>query len=238
MIYLGLLPYKFDNAVYFFLYCLVGAVIPISTFPRWPDFGRSSGYMLIPASLMEKFLCGLFYGIVLYTIVYCLTYFVMTYLVTYAIIFFFFSNNLLPFHEVITSAIDDTTLPFRSYFVFFITLMFAQSVCMICIIRFKKNRLLIFFLIFFAILILYGIGMHKLMSEFVHTKGLSIIKTPGAFLTFMTPDFGFSGYINHQNIDEHFSFTKLIGDLNRWIWFAVFAMLYLSAWFKFREREL
>jgi hypothetical protein len=75
------------------------------------------------------------------------------------------------------------------------------------------------------------------MSEIVNTEGI-IIRTPGVFFTFMTPDFGYLKDINNQYVDEFFSFTKLIGNFNRWIWFAVFAMLYLSAWFRLKEREL
>jgi hypothetical protein len=237
-VFFGLFSDKINTGGYILLYGLLGAVITVLTFPRWSDFGRSAGYILIPASVTEKFLCGLFYGIVLYTIVYCLTYLIMTYLVTYAIVFFFFSNSLQPFHEVITSAINDiTSLPFRSYVVYFLSLMFAQSVCIICTIRFKKNQLLIFFMVFFAVLFLYGLGIHKLMSEIVNTEGI-IIRTPGVFFTFMTPDFGYSKYINNQFVDELFSFIKLIGNFNRLIWLAVFAMLYLSAWFRLKEREL
>lgn len=236
MVFFGLFSDKFHDAPGIFLYFLVGAVITMATFPRWSDFGRSAGYILIPASVTEKFLCGLFYGIVLYTLVFCLTYIIMTYLVTYVIVFLFFSNNLLSFHEVIKGAINDFN-PLRSYFVYFLTLMFAQSVCLICIIRFKKNQVLIFFPLFFGVLTLYGIGMQKLMTEIVNTTGI-IIKTPGPFLSVMTPDFGYHKYINNQFIDEFFSFTKLIGNFNRWIWFAVFAILYLSSWFRLKEREL
>lgn len=238
MIYLGLFSYKFDNAVYILMYCFGGAIIMIPSFSRWPDFGRSSGYLLIPASLAEKFLSDLFYSMVLFTIVYCLTYFIMTYLVTYLIVFLFFHNNLLPFHEVMKGAINDITfIPFRTYLVFFLSFMFVQSVCLICVIRFNKNQLLIFFLIFFVVMFLYNVGMHKLISDLAHIKG-GILRTPGSFLTFMSPDFGYQKNVNNQNVSEFFSFTKLIGDFNRLIWFVVFSMLYFSAWLKFREREL
>jgi hypothetical protein len=238
MVFLGLFSDKFDNAAGIFLYFLVGAVITMATFPRWSDFSRSAGYMLIPASVTEKFLCGLFYGIVIYTLVFCLTYIIMAYLVTYIIVFLFFSNNLQPFQELTWMSLKEiTTIPVRTYFMFFLSLMLAQSVCMICIIRFKKNQLLIFSLVFFAVLILYGLGMHKLMTEIVNPKGI-IIRNPGPFLSVLTPDFGYAKDINNQYVDEFFSFTKLIGNFNRWIWFVVFAMLYLSAWFKLKEREL
>ncbi len=238
MVFFGLFPDKINNGGYLLIYGLTAAVITFITFPRWSDFGRSAGYMLIPASLAEKFLCGLFFSMILFTGVYCLTYFIMRYIVTYLIVFLFFSNNLVPFHDFMKEAINEITLfPLRTYLVFFLMFMFIQSICLICVIRFKKNQLLIFFLIFFAVIIIYNIGMTKLMSDLVPHKGI-IVKIPGALFTFLSPDFGYYKNVNIQNITEYFSFTKLIGNLNRWIWFAVFAMLYLSAWFRLKEREL
>jgi len=223
--------------LFILLFCFGGCVVITTVFSSWPDFGRSSLYLLLPASLTEKFLCGLFYGIILFIPVYCLTYFFITYIFTYLVILLF-PNNLISFSEVITDGINKFTfLPFSFYIAVFLAFLFMQSLYMIIIIRFKKRQILIFLLTILAILVLYNFGMNILMSNIVHApKGH--IRTPGPLLTFITADFGYIKSIYNPADFESFSFIKLIWKLNDLIWFIVFCMLYLTAWFKFKEREL
>jgi len=48
------------DILYFWLFWLGGCVMIPGLFSRWSDFGRSSLYLLLPASSLEKFLCGPF----------------------------------------------------------------------------------------------------------------------------------------------------------------------------------
>jgi hypothetical protein len=206
-------------------------------FSRWSDFGRSSFFLLLPASVTEKFLCGLFYGIILFIPVYCLNYFFCTYIVTYLIILLV-PNNLLSFSAVISGGINEiSSTPFSTYVVILLTFLFAQSLYMIIAVRFKKKQILIFLLTIMAILVLYGNGMNILMSNIAHVPRGSV-RPPGIILTFLSPDFGYGKSIVNQASFEYFSFIKVIWYLNNLIWFVVFFMLYLTAWFKLKEREL
>jgi hypothetical protein len=212
-------------------------VMTTTLFSRWSDFGRSSFFLLLPASVTEKFLCGLFYGIILFIPVYCLNYFFITYVFTYLVIFLF-PNNLLSFSAVITGGINEiTTIPFSFYVVVFLAFLFAQSLYMIIVVQFKKRQILIFLLTIMAILVLYDNGMNILMSNIAHVPRGSV-KPPGLILTFLSPDFGYGKSLENQANFEYFSFIKLIWYLNILIWFVVFFMLYLTTWFKLKEREL
>jgi hypothetical protein len=88
-----------------------------------------------------------------------------------------------------------------------------------------------------SVLVLYNWGMNILISNIAHVPRGSV-RAPGIILTFLGPDFGYGTSIETQADFEYFSFIKLIRNLNNLIWFVVFSMLYLTAWFKLKEREL
>jgi len=224
--------------LYILLFCFGGCVMVTTLFSRWSDFGSSSFFLLLPASSTEKFLCGLFYGLILFIPVYCLNFVIIRYIVTYFFVLFF-PNNLLPFSEVISGGIHEiASIPFSYLVVVFLAFMFVQSIYMIIFLRFKKKRTLILLLTITAILVLYNTGMQILMSNIVHIHGGRVI-TPGVLLTFISPDFGY--YVlssGNQPTYEYFSFLKLIRQMNHLVWFVVFFILYFSAWNKLKEREL
>ena len=222
--------------LYILLFCFGGCVMTTTLFSRWSDFGRSSFFLLLPASITEKFLCGLIYGIILFIPLYCLNYFVTRFIFTYLVILLF-PDNLLPFSAVVTGGINEITkYPFSFYAVVFLTFLFTQSLFMIILVRFKKNQILILLLTIMAILVLYNSGIYILMSNIVHIRGGSI-RHPGPFLTFFSADFGYRS-LHNQAYFDYFSFTKLIWKLNDLMWFVVFFMLYLTTRFNLREREL
>jgi len=74
------------------------------------------------------------------------------------------------------------------------------------------------------------------MSNLAHIpEGTSI--APG-ILIFFDPGFGYVGSSGNQAVYEYFPFIKLIINLNSLIWLVVFSLLYLTAWYKLKEREL
>ncbi len=222
---------------YILLFCFGGCVMIPTLFSRWSDFGRSSFFLLLPASVTEKFLCGLFCGIILFIPVYCVNYFICTYIFTYLIVLLF-PNNLLSFSAVITGGINEiASTPFSTYVVIFLTFLFAQSLFMTILVQFKKRQLLIFLLTIMAILVLYNYGINLLMSKILYIRR-GDFRAPGVILTFYSPDFGYEKSLGNPSSVEYFSFIKLIKNLNFLIWFIVFSLLYLTTWFKLKEREL
>lgn len=228
---------KYDQyMLHILLFCFGGCVMVTTLFSRWSDFGRSSFFLLLPASSTEKFLCGLFYGLILFIPVYSLNFVFIRYIVTYLFVLLF-PNNLLPFSAVITGGINEfASIPFFLWVVVLLAFLFVQSICMISIIRFRKQQVLIFLLILLAILVIHNLGMKILMANIAHIpEGTRL--TPGILL-FFAPGFGFEGSSVNQTVSEYFSFIKLIRNLNNLIWFIVFSLLYLTAWYKLKEREL
>jgi hypothetical protein len=230
---------KYDlYMLHILLFCFGGCVMVTTLFSRWTDFGRSSFFLLLPASSAEKFLCGLFYGLILFIPVYILNFLFIKYIVTYLFVLLF-PNNLLPFSDVILGGIHEiASIPFSFWIVVFLSFLFTQSLCMITFLSFKRRQILILLLTIMGILVLYNSGMPILMSNIAHIQRGHVI-TPGMILTFMSPEFGY--YVlsadNHANT-EYFSFIKLIRHLNNLIWLVVFFIIYLTAGYKLKEREL
>ena len=217
------------------LFCFGGWVMTTTLFNRWTDFGRSSFFLLLPASSTEKFLCGLFYVLILYIPVYSLNFVFFRYIVTYLIVLPF-PNNLVPFSSLIGSIIKQITFFPHLYIFALLALLFTQSLFMIITIRFKKRQALIFLLILLAIAVVHNLGMQMLMSNLAHIpRGTRL--SPG-ILIFFDPGFGYIGSSGNQVVFEYFPFIKLIRNLNSLIWLVVFSLLYLTAWYKLKEREL
>lgn len=224
-------PYIF----YLLLFCLSGCAVATTLFSRWTDKSRSSLYLLLPATVSEKFLCALFYGILLFIPVFCLNYFVFRYIVTYLLIMLF-PNNLVSFPGLITAGIHEViTTPLPSILVMFLMFLFIQSIFMIIFIRFRRYQALLCLITIMTILILYNYGMGIFVRLLVKDFAGSI-RPPGIFLTFFSSDFWYHSYKSFSG--EHFSFTRLIWGLNDLVWFIVFCILYLVAGNKLREREI
>jgi hypothetical protein len=224
-------PYIF----YLLLFCLGGCAVATTLFSRWTDKGRSSLYLLLPATASEKFLCALFYGILLFIPVFCLNYFVFRYIVTWLVILPF-KSNLISFPEMISLGIHEViATPIPNILVFFLMFLFIQSIFMIIFIRLRRYQALVCLITILAILIIYNYGMGIFVRQFV-TDFAGSIRPPGLFLTFFSSDFWFQPYKSFSG--EHFSFTRLIWILNDVVWFIVFCILYLAAGCKLREREI
>jgi hypothetical protein len=223
------------TGLYLLLFCFGGCVMTTTLFSRWPDSGRSSFFLLLPASSAEKFLCALFYGVILFIPVYGLNYIFVRYIVMYLVILPF-PNNLVPFSSLIGSVIKEmVSFPYLYIFAL-LAFLFTQALFMIITIRFKKRQALIFLLILLAIVIVHNSGMHILMSNLAHIpRGTTM--SPGV-LIFFDPGFGYQGPSGNPADSEYFPFIRLIRNLNSLIWLVVFSLLYLAAWYKLKEREL
>lgn len=222
--------------LFILLFCIGGCAITTTLFSRWFDFGHSSFYLLLPASVTEKFLTAVFYGIILFIPLYCLNYFFIRYIITYLIVMLF-PNNLVSFSGLMMGAIHGiTTNPFSFYLVIFLSFLFTQSLSMVIAVSFKKYHALIILLSIIAILVIYNYGMGILMSHVANVPDESI-KTPGIFLTYFSSDFSY-GVNLHQTNGESFSFIRPIWILNDLAWFVVYILLYLASRLKLKEREL
>ncbi len=213
-----------------------GYGVTITLFSRWQDFGRSSFYLLLPASPFEKLACGLFYGLVLYVPLYCLNYifsaFILTYLVVLPI-----PNNLLPFSSVIKEGITGIfSTPIHNYLFILLTFLFVQSVLMIIMLSFRKRQKWIFLLVLVFILVVYNLGMMEMMAWLTNIPA-GELQPPGS-LPFYYPNFGFTTSPGDRLSMEYFSFSRQIRIVNYLVWLVVFLILYFTAWYKLKEREL
>jgi len=220
----------------FWLFWLGGCAITATLFSRWTDSGCSSLFLLLPASPAEKFICGIFYGLILYIPVYCLNFLFVKCVLIYFILLPF-QVDLAPFSSFFKSGVGDIAINyFHGYRLLLLTFLFAQSVFMIIVIRFKKWQGLVFLLTLLAILAVYNIMMKTLILSIAPIPaGTSFnpgMLVPHAF------GFGYCGSSINSPVNVHFSFTRLIHNLDHLIWLVIFFILYLTAFYKLREREL
>jgi len=244
LIILALIRQNFEVYLWYsLLFSFGGCFMTTTFFNHWTDFGRSSQYILLPASGTEKFACALFYGILLYVPIYCLNYFFATYIVTYGLLYFiclFFPNNLESFSSQILSDFHTlTAIPFSYYLaVFILIFLLIQSLSMIIMIRFKKNQILIFLILLMAFLVFDQIVVRIVTLNMVTFPCVRIFP-PGLILTFFPADFSYMKTLsNFGSCQERFSFLNPVRSLNGIIWIIVYILFYLSAWSGIKEREL
>ncbi|MDP4282535.1 MAG: hypothetical protein Q8867_10365 [Bacteroidota bacterium] len=224
------------DALYIFLFSFGGCAMTVTLFSNWKDTGRSSFFLLLPASTTEKFLTGLFYGLFMYILVYAVNFLFIRIFVT-CILVLLFPNNLVPFSQEIREGMKEiVSMKFSFYMVAFLTFMFFQSLCMICMIRFKRWQVFYFLFILFAILFIYNLGMHILILNNLDYVGHAFIRAPGFILTYYSPDFSYLD--TSTKVQEFFSFLKPIRNINFLVWLVIFSLIYMASLFSLKEREL
>ena len=207
------------------LFFLTGSLLASTVFGQWSDFGRSSTFLLLPATTTEKFMAGLFYCIVIFIPVFTLLYFITGYL------FFSVLHPAVTVSDIIKGGMNRTVAIFvvRMFVDFILALLLLQSVSLICAAAFKKRQFIISSLLLVILLWIYLGGINYMISTLAKTTYLDT-----KFLPFM--DYGFA-YDNNSTWAS-FHFNHQIYHMNYLIWSVTICMLYLSAWFKLREREL
>jgi hypothetical protein len=225
----------FQIALFYLVFWMGGCAVVFVSFCQWSDKGRSSLYFLLPASLAEKFLCGIFFSLILFLSMYVVNYFIIRFFVTYLVILLV-PNNMAPFSSFMIAAVKSiTNTPFSFYIFSLSTLLFLQSVLMIIFIQFRKRQLWIFLLLTLSVLVVFNIILGRLIHYFGHIPRLTIV-SPGLIFPHFNLGFGFFGRSSFSF--EYFYFIKPIRNLNNFIWLIIYALLYLTAAYKLKEREL
>ena len=234
LILAGFNNYPSFSTVYIIMFCFGGCVVATTSLSQWNNIGRSSFFLLIPATITEKFLCSLFFGIILYVPLFLFTYlFTRFFLVNITAVLFF--NPGASFSELMHTGFKDITFAAFPLWVRFslMSLMFAQSIFMITAISFRKRQFLIALLIICFVWIIYGFGADFLMSKLIVLKH-GRASSPG-IIPYASFEFWYSSSPNHY---EYFNLIKAIQYLNNIIWLIIFGILYFSGWLKLKEREI
>jgi hypothetical protein len=230
-----------DTFGYFILvFALTGTLISTTGFIRWDNFSRSSLLLLLPATITEKFLCNLFYGLILYIPAYLITFVLVRYALL-DLILLTISTNGLSLPALIKSMIKDISYFHFNFYVFaLLNLLFIQSIWMLTSVGFKKWQFLYAVVIIAGIWLIYNCCISLLMHVMTHINS-SALRGPGILLYNLT-DFGYK--VSSGNLYalrpgwEIFFVIKVIYNINNLVWFCIFGMIYTAAWYKFKEREI
>lgn len=228
--------------IFMFIFGLGGGFIILGMFRNWNNFGRSSHYLMIPASVTEKFVSALFFGIIIYLPAFILLFLFSRYILLYLIVLPF-PTNLLPYKDFIKGAIQELGVFFNSpsrklfFMIFFLLpLFFAQSVFIFSVNRFKKYSVQISILLIIGIIIIFNLIMLRMKSWLVEGDP-NFISPPGV----IPYDLGYFAYQDTksgESVYESFYFIKPFRFVHYGIWTVIFLFLYLSSWNSLKEREL
>ena len=225
----------YQVALYYWIFLLGGCGMILTLFSRWREFGLSSFYLLLPASSTEKYLCGLFYSLILFVPVFCLNFIFSRYILTYLLIMPFISN-LGPVIPLIAHGIRESlSIPFNVFIFPLLSLLTLQSVLMVIVMSFRKNHALIYLITVLLVIIVYNLLMRPLMSDFGNIpKDTSF--SPGIFFPHFNLGFGFNAKYGGKS--EYFYFIRMIRYLNNMLCVVTCFLLYLAAAYRLKEREL
>jgi hypothetical protein len=222
------------------VFALTGTFISTIGFIQWDNFSRSSLLLLLPSTITEKFLCNLFYGLILYIPAYLITFVLVRYALL-DLILLTISTNGLSIPVLIKAMIKDISyFHFNVYIFALLNLLFIQSIWMLTSVGFKKWQFLYAVLIIAGIWLIYNCCISLLMPVMTHINS-SALRGPGILLYNLT-DFGYK--VSSGNLSalrpgwEIFFVIKVIYNINNLVWFVIFGMIYTAAWYKFKEREI
>ncbi|MFZ4522278.1 MAG: hypothetical protein ACOYNC_11255 [Bacteroidales bacterium] len=212
------------TGMYPLMLCLTGAIMTSTLFSPWTNFGKSSFYLLLPATSAEKFLSGLVYSLLLFIPIFTILYF------TCGIFFIKIFHPDIELKNIFNEISQLQSI--RIFSDIFMAFLFIQAITLIGTIGFKSRQLIISILLVVILFLFFSLSTFLLMKGFTGTY-VSTWLHP-----FFNYGFGIETGANHTGNMKYFHFTHVINNLNYLVWTIVIILVYLSAWFKLREREL
>jgi hypothetical protein len=191
-------------------------------------------------TITEKFICTLFYGLVLYIPAYLITYLLARYALM-DLILLIFSTNGHSLSCLIKAIIKELSyFKFEFYIFALMTLLFIQSISMMTFLWFRRRQFFYSLLFIVGTFFIYNLCSQYLLPLMTHING-GIVKGPGG-LPYNLNMFGYTIYPGNQLIlhpnEELFFVIKVIRYVNDLVWMIIFGMIYTVAWYKFKEREI
>jgi hypothetical protein len=222
------------SGVYIGIFCFMGCLVATTSTVRWTNTGSSSFFLLIPANITEKFLCSLFYCIVLYIPTYLLSYLFSKYIL-FSLLSFLLSHN-----HVWISFKDSTNETSSNYFWYYLTafmsLLCFQSIFLIVALSYKKRQFLIALLITIFVYSIYFYTADSLMPLLTGIPKGKV--SSSGVMPYMIPEFWFISFSGSATRYELFHFIKTFRNIFNLVWFFIFGLLYIAAWFRLKEREI
>ena len=226
MVYLSMIGgYKTILAFFPIALCIAGTLISARIFRSWSDFGNASSTLMLPASLAEKFLIGLIYGLVLFVPLFTCIYYFSAWI----------TLNIFDHAISIKEIWRGPESIHRSAFAFFmptvIVFLLLQPIALYSAVRFRKYQFQIMALIIISLFVGYYYAQHLLMLNL--TKMLAVNNVYfviGDHLNYFSPKNGG----NYPMIIIPAAILKL----NIAIWMIFAAGIYVVAFLRLKEREI
>lgn len=192
----------------------VGLILASTTFNSLSDKAKGTYWLTVPATHLEKLLCGILYSVVFYLLVYVLI-FVIVQQAT------FFSIGLNP-----KNSIEKVKLTWKGVQVIFLIFIAVQSLFVLGSVYFERfafvKTILAALLIFFAYTLIFQFGVKNLFDHSsLQMRGLTSFAIWGEIETKI---YRLSSWLDNG-----------VEQLLKYIWAPV---LLVAAYFRLREKEL
>lgn len=209
--------YRFDEEDTYVIFSIflfsIGPVFASTTFNALGDKAKATYWLTIPATHLEKLLCGIFYSLIVFTLVYVLGFFIIQ-----RATFFFVQLN--PKNEIVW--MKKTAEMFKVIFLFFIAI---QSLFIVGSVYFERfsfiKTLLAALLISFVFTFTVQFLIHNFFPDGIGMRGLTTVSLYGENETKI---YRLAPWIE-----------KVLNLMLQYIWAPV---LLVAAYFRLKEKEI
>jgi len=225
--------YPFHFLLFIFSGCLMTAIL----LSRWKSESEETLQVLLPVHAGDKFMMVLNMSLVFFVPVYAVNYFIFHTWIPAMLEFSPPGGDGSYGSETIRLIRDAFSYRFSTYMAILIPFVCCQSVFMIVFFRYRKYAWFFFILIIFVIPFGYNL-LTKLIMDSMVTLPRWIVSVPG-FRLFFDPGIGLQDIrgFGYGKTLEYFIFRDWVRNLNALVWLVVFALFYLSAFFRMKERQ-
>lgn len=208
-----------------FALCAAGCLLTSDLFGKWSDTGHAATVLMIPASVTEKYLIGIVFGLFLFVPVFFVVYFLSAYLMLNIV------HPPVSLADVFRGgkhALEDPAVYFLNTILVYLLL---QPLALFTAVRFRKFQFLYLVMIIVTVFVAYFYAQHLMMMNMTH------------LLTFNYNYFVVEGKLSYFSLRHGGTYPEIIlkpwiSYLNKAMWLTLAGGLYVAAYLRLKEREI
>jgi hypothetical protein len=208
-----------------FALCAGGCLLTAELYGKWSDSGHAASFLMLPATVTEKYLAGILFGLVLFIPLFCILYFLPAFLMLNVV------DEPVSLAEVIKGGKHPNGDPAAFYLNTFLVYLLLQPLALYAAVRFNRFQFLWMILITVTIFVVYFYAQHMLMMNLTHM----IVINYNYFIV--------EGNLSYFSLRHGGTYPVIflkpwIIYLNKGMWLFLAAGLYVAAYLRFKEREI
>ncbi len=208
-----------------FAICAAGCLLTSGLFGKWSDTGHAASVLMVPASVTEKYLVGLVYGLFLFVPFFFIVYFFSAYVMLNVF------HGPLTVGEILQGGKNTAGDSAVYYLNTVLVYLLVQPLAFYTAVRFRKFQFLYMVLIIVTLFVAYFYAQHLMMMNLTH------------MLAFNYNYFVVEGKLSYFSLRNSGTYPEIILKpwityLNKGMWLFLAAGLYVAAYLRLKEREI